>query len=128
MPAPRSTVKSHRPRAACTVLVAELDVDAAILLPALLVRAGRVELATRRVEELVAPDAEAGEERVRRTRALRAKGHVVLGLAARVGPADEIHGAALERTRREALGDLLEDRLLRLGELLRVEVELRRLF
>ncbi|MBC7018052.1 hypothetical protein G6O44_25350, partial [Salmonella enterica subsp. enterica serovar Enteritidis] len=46
------------------ISLGEADVDAAILAPALFVGALRVELATRRVAELVARNAEAAEEAV----------------------------------------------------------------
>src|SRR5262245_31552188 len=128
MPAPRSTVNESPPTNRVGMLVAELHIDAAVALPAGFVGAGRVELTSGRVEELVRRDAEAGEEVVRSARALRAEGHVVLGLATRVSAADEIDSTALQWTGRQTLGDLLEDRLLLIGELLGVEVELRRLF
>src|SRR4051812_49327290 len=108
------------------LLLREADVDAAILAPAFFVGALRVELATRRIAELVARDAEAAEERVHRASALGAERHVVLGLTARVGATDEVDGAALERTGGEALRDRLENVLLALRQRVGVVVELRR--
>ena len=55
-----------------------------------------------------------------------AEGHVVVAAAARVGVADELQRAALERPGREAGGDLLEHRRVVGADVGRVEREVRR--
>src|SRR6185436_9322959 len=86
----------------------ELDVDAAVLLPAGLVGAGRVDRAARGDLQLGLRDAEPHEVLADRVRAPRAEAHVVLLGAARIGAADHQDVLALERAGHQARRELIE--------------------